>query len=104
MIFGVHSEVVAHLVAREATGHGPGDQHAVALEPQIPVQGAGMVLLDDEPIVARRQRCRGRHGLRCASRVTLTSVFLQPVGHGHIVRDGPLPRIARDGHANLMDG
>ena len=41
-------EVVALGIGRDALGHGPGDEHAVALEAEVPVQAAGVVLLHDE--------------------------------------------------------
>ncbi|GAA1877200.1 hypothetical protein GCM10009687_51650 [Asanoa iriomotensis] len=68
------------------------------------MQRAGMVLLDHEAIVAAGLGRRLGHRLGGAPRVTLTAVFLQPVGHDDIVRDGPPPRTAGFGHANLMDG
>ncbi len=36
------------LSSGEALGDGPGHEDAVALEPEVPVQGPGVVLLDDE--------------------------------------------------------
>lgn len=48
VILGVFGQVVAGLVAGEPTGNGEGDQHAVVFEADVPVQAAGVVLLDDE--------------------------------------------------------
>ena len=54
------------------------------LEPQIPVQAARVVLLDDE---AGRRRPRPRRGVRVAGRlrrrggVALGPVALEPIGH-----------------------
>ena len=41
VIFGVHGQVVDRRVARHALGQGPGDQHPVALEAEVPVQRGG---------------------------------------------------------------
>ena len=48
MVLDVDGEVVALRIVRDALGHRPGDEHAVALESQIPVQAARVVLLHDE--------------------------------------------------------
>ena len=63
MVLGVHGEAV--LVGRlgEALGDGPRDQHAITLEPQVPVQAARMVLLDHEPLVPLPRRALAAHGL-----------------------------------------
>ena len=61
VVLGADREVVAAGVRRDALGHRPRGQRAVALEPQVPVQGPRVVLLDDEPrgaSVRRRQRRR----------------------------------------------
>ena len=65
MVLGMDGQVVLLRVGRDAPGHGPAGQHAVALEPQVPMEAGGVVLLDDEtgeplpvgrPFGARRLR------------------------------------------------
>ena len=48
VVLGVHGEVVHRRVVGDALGQRPGDQHAVALQPEVPVQPAGVVLLHHE--------------------------------------------------------
>ena len=55
VVLDVHREVVALGVGRDALRHRPRDQHAVALEAQVPVQVAGVVLLHHEALA---RRCR----------------------------------------------
>ena len=49
VVLGADREVVAARVRRDALRDRPRGQRAVVLEPQIPVQRARVVLLDDEP-------------------------------------------------------
>jgi hypothetical protein len=49
MVLGADREVVAAGVGRDALRHRPRGEHAVVLQPQVPVQRAGVVLLHDEP-------------------------------------------------------
>src|SRR5437773_11518480 len=51
VVLGVHREVVGSRIRRQALGHRPRDEHAVALQPEVPVQRCRMVLLDDERVV-----------------------------------------------------
>src|SRR5205085_10821153 len=48
VILGVHGQVVDGGIVGDALGQRPGDEDAVALQPEVPVQPAGVVLLDDE--------------------------------------------------------
>ena len=74
VVLGVHGEVVAARVAGQAARHRPGGQHPVVLQAQVPVQAAGVVLLDDEAGGAgvgagRRRGSAGTgSGVRAASR------------------------------------
>ena len=52
MVLGVHGQVVAARIAGQAARHRPGREHPLVLQAQVPVQAAGVVLLDDEPGVA----------------------------------------------------
>jgi hypothetical protein len=45
------------------------------------VQAAGVVLLDHEALPAGLHGVFGRQRLRCALRVALTPVVLEPIGH-----------------------
>jgi hypothetical protein len=49
MVLGVHGEAVLGRVRRNSVGDRPGCQDTVVLEPEIPVQAGGVVLLDDVP-------------------------------------------------------
>ena len=55
MVLGADREVVLPGVGGDALRHRPGREHAVALQTEIPVQGAGPVLLDDKPGAAIRK-------------------------------------------------
>ncbi|GAB3849696.1 hypothetical protein GCM10029963_34630 [Micromonospora andamanensis] len=84
VVLGVHGEVVASRIARQPARHRPGDEHPVALQPQVPVQAAGVVLLDDEPgavVGPGPSGSPGRHRFGGTRGVPLTPVLLQPVSH-----------------------
>ena len=72
VVLGAHGEVVALRVGRDAARHRPGREHAVVLEPQVPVQPPRVVLLDDEPA---QRRSSGACGSPAGSGVTAASRF-----------------------------
>ncbi len=77
VIFGVHGKVIRLGVLRDALRQRPGDQDAVVLKPEIPVQGTRMVLLDDEgrPTPALSlPRAPGAHRLGSPGRIALGPV------------------------------
>jgi hypothetical protein len=79
VVLDVDGEVVALWVGRDAFGNGPGDEYAVALEAQVPVQSPRVVLLDHEPgLLARRSR--GVAGLRAAGLGGGVRIALRAVG------------------------
>ena len=53
MVFDVHREMPLAGRERHALRDGPAREHAVAFEPQVVVQSAGRVPLDDEPLLRR---------------------------------------------------
>ena len=57
MILGVDREPVLGRVGRDPVRDRPRGQHAVVLEPQVPVQPRRVVLLDDEPARRRTAHC-----------------------------------------------
>ena len=64
VVLDVHSELAGGGVERRAAGNGPAGQHAVDLEPEVVVQPAGAVALDDEapsPALGRGTRRLGGH-------------------------------------------
>ena len=65
VVLGHDREVVALVRGRHAARHRPADEHSVTLQPEVPMQRGGVVLLDDEDRqLARRgaRRCGiGRH-------------------------------------------
>ena len=66
VVLGLHGEVVLLRVGRHAAGQRPAHQHAVVLEPEVPVQAPGVVLLDHEDRIAAAGGLRRirRHRLR----------------------------------------
>ena len=72
-------EVVALGVGRDALRDGPGDQHAVALEPQVPVQPAGVVLVHHEARLLRRVGALAGPRLGRRAEVALGAVGVQAV-------------------------
>src|SRR5207244_9702664 len=73
--------MVAGRVAWEATRNRPANQYAVKLQPQIPVQAAGMVLMDDKRVVRARLGGRNRNGLRGTGRIAFAAVLVQAITH-----------------------
>ena len=79
VVLGVDGQVVRRRIQRKALRHGPRDEHAVALQPEVPVQCARVMLLDDEGValaLARGARPPG-HRLRRAGGVALAAVGRQ---------------------------
>ncbi len=79
VVLGAHREVVALRVRRDPLGHRPRRQRALVLEAQIPVQRAGVVLLDDVAGAAFLDLAGRRLGGRLE--VALGPIGPQPVGH-----------------------
>jgi hypothetical protein len=48
MVLSVHREVIPVRCLGEALGQGPGGHDAVVLQPEIPVEAARVVFLNDE--------------------------------------------------------
>ena len=80
VILGVDRLPVVLRVLRDAVRDRPGGEHAVALQPQVPVQAPRVVLLDHE---ARRRRAVGLASGRLRSRleVALPPVVAELLGH-----------------------
>ncbi len=85
VVLGVHRQPVLLRGRRNPVRDRPRHRDAFVLEPQVPVQPGGVVLLDDEP-------CRGRggwpgrlHAVACGfgrdAEVTLGAVAIELVGH-----------------------
>ena len=79
--FHVHGETFVGRVGRGPLGHRPRLQSAVHLEPKVPMQGAGMVLLHDEQPGATGL-AHPAEGLRGVGGGPLLAVALQPVVGG----------------------
>src|SRR5690606_20328701 len=90
VVLGVHGQVVGGRVGRQALGHRPGDQHPVTLQAQVPVEGAGVVLLDDERVAVRGRGGLVGNGLGGTAGVPFTPVLPQFVSH-----TGVLPATSR---------
>ena len=83
MILGVHGEVVHRRGLGQVFRHRPRHQHAVALQPEVVVQPAGVMLLDDERIALVRNGIRPRapaRGFSTASRMLRYSVSRSRTG------------------------
>jgi hypothetical protein len=89
MILGAHREPDGVRVGGQALGHGPGREHTVAFQADVPVQPPGVVLLDDEAVARTGLRIAGRHRLRGAPYVAFAAVLVQR----HSVRLGLSPAI-----------
>ena len=89
VVLDVDRQVVAAGVFRDAPGQSPGDEHPVPLQPEVPVQPSGVVLLDDEPqglrrlLGFRRPLRRGLGALRLGAgpEVPLRPVLAQRTWH-----------------------
>ena len=89
MVLGVHGQAVLLRVLGHAAREGPRRQRPLVLEPQVPVEPAGVVLLDHEA-PRRRRRLPVPGGLGRGSEVPLAPVALEPVRHALSVPDpGP---------------
>ena len=84
MVLGLHGEAVRVGFQRWPLRHGPGDQHAVVLEPEIPVQVRGVVLADDEDgfALAWQRRSVGHRlaGLALVAHGAVRGQLVVPVG------------------------
>lgn len=54
VVLGLHGQAAATARERQPLGHSPRGEHPVVLEPEIPVQVGGVVLVDDEHGLRRR--------------------------------------------------
>ena len=95
VVLGAHGQPHRVRLGGQALGHRPRRQHAVALEPHVPVQAAGVVLLHHEAVVGAGRRIGLGDGLRGARRVALAAVLLQRHGPT-VVGDCVLPQPGPD--------
>ena len=66
VVLGADGEAVLGGVERQPLGHRPRDEHSVPLEPKVPVEAAGVMLLDHE---ARIRSLPGGEGQMVAVRL-----------------------------------
>src|SRR5206468_6850761 len=52
MVLGTHGKAVFARIEARALGHRPALEHAVELQPKVPVKPGGVVLLDDKAVAA----------------------------------------------------
>src|SRR5699024_3841591 len=52
MVVGLDRQTIVLRIGRRALRQGPGDEHSFVFEPEVPVQSARMMLLDDEAEIA----------------------------------------------------
>ena len=88
MVFGVHRQVIDRGGLRQILRHGPRHQHTVALEPEVVMQPAGVMLLDDECIALPYSRFGSRNRLGGFCGVTHAAVLGQPVRGLHVSVQG----------------
>lgn len=81
VVLGPDGQVVGGGVGRDALGDGPGGEDAVAFQAQVPVEGAGVVLLDDEGVAAARLGRLGGDGFGGSLGVAFAPVLLKFVNH-----------------------
>ena len=92
MVLDLHREVVGLAIGGHALRQRPAHQHAVALEAEVVVQAARVVLLDDEARFARSVRCPARRPSARASSTDRASP-----GRDRGPRRGGRPRAPRAG-------
>ncbi len=80
VILGGGREAVVPRRLGQALRERPGGEHAVVLEPQIPVQAPGVVLLDHEPVGCRSGSVLPGGRLGCGGEVTFAAVGAQAAG------------------------
>ena len=105
MVLGVHGQVVDRRGLGQVLRHRPGHQHAVAFQPEVVVQPAGVVLLDDEAC-RRCPSCGLRFGTGSgvfdASRMLRYFVSRSATGHRLVERRQQVA-VARDPLEHLVE-
>src|SRR6266516_2449292 len=85
MVLDVDGQVVALRIVRDALGHCPRDEHAVAFQAEVPVQRGRVVFLDYERVALLAPRAAPpRHRLTRALGVSLAAILVQR-GHPPIL-------------------
>ena len=77
VVLGVHREMVLLRRFGKPFGESPRSEHATALQPQVPVETPGMVLLDHEPRLPRALRSALSHGFGCPAGAPLGAIRLE---------------------------
>ena len=80
MVFDVDGERALTRFERDALRHGPARERPVALEPEVVVEAARVVALDDEDRLLRLSSL-GAEGLRGLLRVSLAPVLGELLRH-----------------------
>ena len=99
MVLHVHGHALVGRVEARPLGNGPALQRAIELEPEVVVQVAGGVLLDDEGEAARLCGCAPAR-LAGAGEVTLLQIGLERIGHGATGHDAWVHRPAEPRRGN----
>ena len=92
VVLGPDGEPVLVRVRRDPARQCPGREGPVVLEPQVPVQPAGVVLLDHEPRPGARRGALAAARLRGFVEVALGAVAVEAVGHACILPRPGEPR------------
>ena len=77
MVFGVHGQVVLLRRLGEPFGKRPGGQHAVVLEPEIPVEAPCVVLLNHEVLAGGAHSWAATHRLGCPLGIPLGAIAVE---------------------------
>ena len=82
MVLGAHGEVVALGIGRDALRHRPRGERALVLEPQVPVQRPGVVLLHDVALcdLAAAASAGAGSGVASKSRLARYGPSRSPIG------------------------
>src|SRR6185312_1193725 len=97
MVFDVHRQPLVVRVEARTFGHRPAQQHTVQLEPEVVVQMAGRMLLDDEAQLLRLAADDAPARLGRGPKIALLAVAFQ--SHACRPRSGPLPFGRRAGRS-----
>ena len=81
VILGVHREVIDRRGVGQVLGYRPTDQNAITFQPEVVVQPARVMLLDDERVVVADLRRLRRNRFGRLRTVPHAAIGGQPIGH-----------------------
>src|SRR5205807_7351480 len=81
MVLDVDREPVLAWAVRQRVGDGERHQHPVALEPQVPVKPARVMLVDHETLAAAAARGLGAPARLRGALIALAAIWPEPIAH-----------------------